>query len=98
LRGAPGGLIGRTMLISIAAGGLVGGVAGGLFGSILPLLLYYGGLPPLAPAKTTSSLAVQQTSLTMTLPSQPLTASAHLASPACLFSAGTERMARGSTS
>ena len=48
LRGTPGHLIGRTMLISIAAGGLAGGLAGGFFGTILPLLFYYGGLPPLA--------------------------------------------------
>jgi len=47
LRGAPGWLIGRTMLIAIAAGGLSGGVAGGVLGTLAPLLIYYGGLPPL---------------------------------------------------
>ncbi|MFZ9500140.1 MAG: FtsX-like permease family protein [Beijerinckiaceae bacterium] len=48
LRGAPGRMIGRTMLIAIAAGGLIGGLAGALAGTLLPLLIYYGGLP--APA------------------------------------------------
>ena len=47
LRGTPGWLIGRIMLIAIGAGGLVGGVAGGVLGTLAPLLLYYGGLPPL---------------------------------------------------
>jgi hypothetical protein len=48
LRGTPGRLIGQTMLIAIAAGGLAGGVAGAVLGTIFPLLFYYDGLPSLA--------------------------------------------------
>lgn len=43
LRGAPGHLIGRTMLLAIGAGGLVGGLAGAIIGTLAPLLLYYRG-------------------------------------------------------
>ena len=48
LRGTPGRLIATTMLVAIAAGGLAGGVAGGVLGTLVPLLIYYGGLPSLA--------------------------------------------------
>ncbi|MBX9738464.1 MAG: hypothetical protein K2X62_00240 [Beijerinckiaceae bacterium] len=47
LRGAPGRLIGATMLVAICAGGLVGGIAGAVLGTLAPLLVYYGGVPSL---------------------------------------------------
>jgi hypothetical protein len=47
LRGIPGRLIGRALLISIGTGGLVGGLCGLLFGSVVPLLAYEGGNLPL---------------------------------------------------
>ena len=45
LRGVPGRLIGRTMLLSIGVGGLLGGLAGAIVGTLLPLGFYFGGLP-----------------------------------------------------
>ena len=43
LRGAPGHLLGRSMLVSIAAGGLLGGVFGAVAGTFGPLYLYTQG-------------------------------------------------------
>jgi len=46
LRGVPARAIGATMLIAIAAGGLIGGGLGAILGTIVPLSAYFGGLPP----------------------------------------------------
>jgi len=46
LRGISGALMGRTLLVSILAGGAAGGVLGLATGSVLPLLLYEGGTLP----------------------------------------------------
>jgi hypothetical protein len=43
LRGVPGELMGRALLISVTAGGVGGGVMGLIAGSVLPLLVYEGG-------------------------------------------------------
>lgn len=43
LRGAPGKLLGQSLLISIALGGLIGGVIGLTLGTLVPLYLYEGG-------------------------------------------------------
>ena len=43
LRGVPGALLGQSLMLSIGAGGLIGGVAGLLLGTLLPLLLYERG-------------------------------------------------------
>ena len=46
LRGISGQAMGRALLISIVAGGAVGGALGLVFGSVVPLLVYErGGLP-----------------------------------------------------
>lgn len=47
LRGVPGQALGRALLLTIASGGLVGGVLGIVAGSVLPLLVYEGGRLPL---------------------------------------------------
>ncbi|HWP23103.1 MAG TPA: FtsX-like permease family protein, partial [Candidatus Binatia bacterium] len=44
LRGAPGKLLGQSLLISIALGGLVGGVTGLALGTLVPFYLYEGAL------------------------------------------------------
>src|SRR5258706_2136482 len=43
LRGVPGALLGQSLLWSIGAGGLIGGLAGLALGTLLPLLIYEGG-------------------------------------------------------
>src|SRR5262249_9781628 len=43
LRGVPGALLGQSLLLSIGAGGLVGGVIGLVLGTLLPLALYEHG-------------------------------------------------------
>ncbi|MDB5543158.1 MAG: hypothetical protein JWO64_307, partial [Hyphomicrobiales bacterium] len=48
LRGVKGADIARTMLVAIGAGGLIGGVIGAALGTILPMWLYMGAVPPLA--------------------------------------------------
>jgi hypothetical protein len=48
LRGIPGRAIGATLLLAIGLGGLVGGLAGAVLGTIVPLTLYFGSVPPLA--------------------------------------------------
>jgi len=48
LRGVSGRAIGATLLGAIALGGLVGGILGAILGTIVPLTLYFGGLPPFA--------------------------------------------------
>lgn len=47
LRGVSGGQIGATLLLAIGLGGLIGGVLGAVFGTLVPLLIYMGGLPSL---------------------------------------------------
>ncbi|HET7679833.1 MAG TPA: hypothetical protein VFK79_06820 [Xanthobacteraceae bacterium] len=46
LRGVSGGLIGRTLLLAVGIGGLLGGMAGAVLGTLLPLLIYFGRIPP----------------------------------------------------
>ena len=46
LRGVSGRAIGATLLIAIGSGGLVGGVIGAVLGTVVPLTIYYGGIPP----------------------------------------------------
>src|SRR5262249_58595184 len=43
LRGVPGALLGQSLLLSIGAGGLIGGVIGLVLGTLLPLALYEHG-------------------------------------------------------
>lgn len=47
LRGIPGEALGRTLVIAIVAGGLVGGALGLVAGSVGPLAIYEGGRLPL---------------------------------------------------
>jgi hypothetical protein len=44
LRGVPGKLLGQSLLITIGAGGLIGGVIGLTLGTLLPLYVYEGGM------------------------------------------------------
>ncbi|HXG53255.1 MAG TPA: FtsX-like permease family protein [candidate division Zixibacteria bacterium] len=46
LRGVPGRLLGWSLLLSIGLGGLVGGVAGLVSGTVVPLFAYEGRLLP----------------------------------------------------
>lgn len=46
LRGVPGRLIGRSLLLAIGAGGLLGGVLGAVIGTVGPMLVYAGGWLP----------------------------------------------------
>ena len=46
LRGISGALMGRTLLVSILAGGAIGGLLGLVAGSVVPLLLYERGALP----------------------------------------------------
>jgi hypothetical protein len=46
LRGVPGALLGRSMLVAIAAGGLAGGLLGAVLGTVLPILVYARGWLP----------------------------------------------------
>jgi hypothetical protein len=48
LRGVPGHMIGRALLLSIGGGGLIGGIFGAVLGTFIPLLVYFRGWPPLA--------------------------------------------------
>ncbi len=48
LRGVSGRAIARTMLTAIGAGGLLGGIIGALLGTLAPMWLYMGAIPPLA--------------------------------------------------
>jgi ABC-type lipoprotein release transport system permease subunit len=48
LRGIPGRAIGATLLLAIGLGGFIGGLAGAVLGTIVPLTLYFGSIPPLA--------------------------------------------------
>lgn len=43
LRGVPGSLLGQSLLLSIGAGGLIGGVIGIALGTLLPLFVYEDG-------------------------------------------------------
>jgi len=45
LRGVPGALLGQSLLLSIGAGGLIGGVIGIALGTLVPLFVYEGGRP-----------------------------------------------------
>ena len=47
LRGVSGRAIGATLLLAIAAGGLIGGTLGAILGTVVPLTIYFGGVPPL---------------------------------------------------
>jgi len=47
LRGVSGRAIGATLLLAIALGGLVGGGLGALLGTLVPLTIYFGGVPPI---------------------------------------------------
>ena len=47
LRGVTAWAIGATLLLAIAAGGVIGGSVGAVLGTIVPLSIYFGGLPPL---------------------------------------------------
>jgi hypothetical protein len=47
LRGVPGRLVGRVLLLAICTGGAIGGLLGLVVGSVLPLWLYEGGRLPL---------------------------------------------------
>jgi len=47
LRGISGQLMGRALLISVAVGGLAGGILGLVAGSVLPLLIYERGRLPI---------------------------------------------------
>lgn len=47
LRGIPGEMMGRALLVSITAGGAAGGLLGLVAGSIVPLLIYERGALPL---------------------------------------------------
>ncbi len=47
LRGVPSPMIGRSLMLSIAAGGLIGGVAGAVLGTVLSILYYAGGWLPM---------------------------------------------------
>lgn len=44
LRGVPGKLLGQSLLITIGAGGLIGGVIGLSLGTLIPLYVYEGGM------------------------------------------------------
>jgi hypothetical protein len=44
LRGVPGKLLGQSLLITIGAGGLIGGVIGLTLGTVIPLYVYEGGV------------------------------------------------------
>ena len=44
LRGVPGKLLGQSLLITIGAGGLIGGVIGLTLGTLIPLYVYEGGV------------------------------------------------------
>jgi ABC-type lipoprotein release transport system permease subunit len=46
LRGVSGRAIGTALLLAIGAGGLFGGLIGAGLGTIIPLTIYYGGIPP----------------------------------------------------
>jgi ABC-type antimicrobial peptide transport system permease subunit len=46
LRGAPGKLLGQSLLISIGLGGLIGGIIGLTLGTLIPLYVYEGGVLP----------------------------------------------------
>jgi len=46
LRGVSGRQIAQTLLLAIGLGGLAGGLLGAMFGTALPLVIYFGGLPP----------------------------------------------------
>lgn len=46
LRGVPGRILGRALLVSIVSGGFLGGSLGLVLGALLPLLVYSRGWPP----------------------------------------------------
>ena len=48
LRGASGDMIGQTLLLAVGVGGLLGGIAGAVLGTVVPLLIYFGGIPPVS--------------------------------------------------
>jgi hypothetical protein len=58
LRGITGALLGRALLLSIAAGGLAGGLLGLLTGSIATLLVYERGRLPLGVLADTRQLLI----------------------------------------
>jgi hypothetical protein len=47
LRGVSGRAIGTTLLLAIGLGGLIGGTLGALLGTVVPLSIYFGSVPPL---------------------------------------------------
>jgi hypothetical protein len=47
LRGVSGRAIATTMLLAIGSGGLAGGLVGAVLGTVVPLAIYFGGVPPL---------------------------------------------------
>src|SRR5262249_58177956 len=47
LRGVSGRAIGATLLFAVGIGGLVGGGIGALLGTIVPLTVYFCGVPPI---------------------------------------------------
>jgi len=58
LRGISGRLMGRTLLVSVMAGGVAGGVLGLVAGSVIPLLVYERGRLPLAVLLDGQQLAI----------------------------------------
>ncbi len=48
LRGVTAKQIASTLLLSIAGGGIAGGVLGAIAGTLVPLSIYYGGMPSLS--------------------------------------------------
>lgn len=58
LRGIPGEALGRTLVVAIVAGGIVGGLLGVVTGSVLPLAVYEGGRLPLEVLTSPQQLTV----------------------------------------
>jgi len=67
LRGIPGDLLGRALLLSVAIGGVGGGVLGLAAGSTLPLLVYERGRLPLGVLLDARQLTVFGSFLAVTL-------------------------------
>jgi hypothetical protein len=67
LRGIPGDLLGRALLLSVAIGGIGGGVLGLAAGSTLPLLVYERGRLPLGVLLDARQLTVFGSFLAVTL-------------------------------
>jgi hypothetical protein len=67
LRGIPGVLLGRSLLLAVCGGGLAGGVLGLLCGSILTLLVYERGRLPLEVLAAPEQLLLSAGFLVVTL-------------------------------